>query len=73
MTLVSGAYSGVALSEHKLIACLKENASRSLETHTKVVRSFSANLYTAQTNTISSDVDGDMYGYDSYGNVLQRR
>ncbi|CAF4495152.1 unnamed protein product [Rotaria sp. Silwood2] len=73
MTLVSVAYSGVALSEHKLISWLKENASRSLEAHTKVVRSFSANLYTAQTSTISSDVGGDMYCYDSHGNVLQRR
>ncbi|CAF4711592.1 unnamed protein product, partial [Rotaria sp. Silwood2] len=36
MTLVSVAYSGVALSEHKLISWLKENASRSLEAHTKV-------------------------------------
>ncbi|CAF4585690.1 unnamed protein product [Rotaria sp. Silwood2] len=73
MTLVSGAYSCVALSEHKPISWLKENASRSLEAHTKVVRSCSANLYTAQTNTISSDVVGDMYGYDSHGQVLQRR
>ncbi|CAF4322085.1 unnamed protein product [Rotaria sp. Silwood2] len=67
MTLVSGAYSCVALSERKPISWLKENASRSLEAHTKVVRSCSANLYTAQTNTISSDVVGDMYGYDSHG------
>ncbi|CAF4755027.1 unnamed protein product, partial [Rotaria sp. Silwood2] len=73
MTLVSGVYSGVALSAHKPISWLKENASRSLETHTKVVRSFSANLYTAQTNTISSDVGGDMHDYDSHGQVLQRR
>ncbi|CAF3445671.1 unnamed protein product [Rotaria sp. Silwood2] len=63
----------VALSERKPISWLKENASRSLEAHTKVVRSCSANLYTAQTNTISSDVVGDMYGYDSHGQVLQRR
>ncbi|CAF3444531.1 unnamed protein product [Rotaria sp. Silwood2] len=73
MTLVRDAYSGIALLERKPISWLKENASRSLEAHTKVVRIFSANLYTAQPNTISSDVGGDMYGYNSHGNVLQRR
>ncbi|CAF4790505.1 unnamed protein product, partial [Rotaria sp. Silwood2] len=63
MTLANGASSGVALSEHKPISWLKENASRSLEAHTKVVRSFSENLYTPQNNSVSSDVCAGMYGY----------
>ncbi|CAF2933587.1 unnamed protein product, partial [Rotaria sp. Silwood2] len=36
MTLVRGAYSGIALSEHKPISWLKENASQSLEAHMKI-------------------------------------